>query len=211
MRGTGNSSGFSTDEYTAAETQDGADAIAHLAQEPWCSGKLGMLGTSYSGFNTLQVAALAPPQLKAIAPAYFTDRRYTDDCHYKGGCLRGYYDMLTYGLSMVAMNALPPFPAAVGNHWSDLWRQRLEQSEPYLLKWLAHQTEDDYWSVGSIAGHYHKNQSGRPAYRRLARRLSQSPPKGFHPSAKPEEAADGALVPHLPRPKPLRPSHPYLL
>jgi uncharacterized protein len=154
VRGTGNSEGFSTDEYTVHETQDGADAIAWLAEQPWCSGKIGMLGASYSGFNTLQVAALAPPALKAIAPAYFTDRRYTDDCHYKGGCLRGYYDMLTYGLSMVAMNALPPHAEAVGSAWSDLWRLRLEDSEPYLLKWLAHQTEDEYWSTGSISGKY---------------------------------------------------------
>ncbi|MEM7031956.1 MAG: CocE/NonD family hydrolase [Chloroflexota bacterium] len=156
VRGTGNSDGFSTDEYTAHETQDGADAIKWLAEQPWCDGNIGMLGTSYSGFSTLQVAALAPPALKAIAPAYFTDRRYTDDCHYKGGCLRGYYDMLTYGLSMVVRNSLPPMPAAVGDDWSNIWQERLENSEPYLLKWLTHQTEDDYWSTGSILGQYHK-------------------------------------------------------
>jgi hypothetical protein len=156
VRGTGNSQGFSTDEYTLEESQDGYEAIGWLAEQPWSSGKVGMLGASYSGFNTLQVAALAPPALKAIAPAYFTDRRYTDDCHYKGGCLRGYYDMLTYGLNMVAMNALPPFREAVGAEWSSLWQMRLEQSEPYLLKWLAHPVEDAYWAVGSIAGHYHQ-------------------------------------------------------
>ncbi|MEM7344326.1 MAG: CocE/NonD family hydrolase [Chloroflexota bacterium] len=156
VRGTGNSEGFSVDEYTAAETQDGVDAITWLAEQPWCSGKAGMLGTSYSGFSTLQVAAMAPPALKAIAPAYFTDRRYTDDCHYKGGCLRGYYDMLTYGLSMVVRTSLPPIPSAVGDGWSEIWQERLEKGEPYLLKWLAHQTEDEYWDTGSIVGHYDK-------------------------------------------------------
>ncbi len=159
VRGTGNSQGLSFDEYMLEETQDGYDAIEWLAAQPWSNRKVGMLGASYSGFNTLQVAAMGPPALKAIAPAYFTDRRYTDDCHYKGGCLRGYYDMLTYGLSMVAMNALPPFPEAVGAQWSALWQQRLEQSEPYLLKWIQHPVEDDYWAVGSIAGHYHKIQA----------------------------------------------------
>ena len=142
-RGTGNSEGASRDEYTAAETQDGYDAIEWLAVQPWCSGSVGMLGASYSGFTCLQVAALAPPALKAIAPAYFTDRRYTDDCHYKGGCLRGYYDVLTYGLGMVAANALPPHPKAVGGRWAQIWRQRLEESEPYLLNWLAHSVEDE--------------------------------------------------------------------
>jgi putative CocE/NonD family hydrolase len=152
VRGTGNSEGVSRDEYMAEETQDGCDAVEWLAAQPWCSGSVGMLGASYSGFTALQVAALAPPALKAIAPAYFTDRRYTDDCHYKGGCLRGYYDVLTYGLSMVARNALPPHPRAVGERWAEMWRQRLEESEPYLLKWLAHPVEDAYWAQGSVIG-----------------------------------------------------------
>jgi hypothetical protein len=154
VRGSGNSEGVSRDEYMAEETQDGADAIAWLAAQPWCSGSVGMLGASYSGFTTMQVAALAPPALKAIAPAYFTDRRYTDDCHYKGGCLRGYYDVLTYGLGMVSANALPPHPRAVGERWSELWRQRLEESEPYLLHWLSHPVEDEYWARGSVIGRY---------------------------------------------------------
>lgn len=156
VRGSGNSEGFNRDEYQSEETQDGCDAIAWLAAQPWCSGSVGMLGASYSGFNTLQVAAQAPPALKAIAPAYFTDRRYTDDCHYKGGCLRGYYDMLTYGLGMVARIGLPPHPEAVGEKWAELWQQRLCENEPYLQKWLENQVENDYWATGSIAGHYHQ-------------------------------------------------------
>ena len=150
-RGTGNSGGVSIDEYMSEETQDSYDAIAWLAEQDFSSGKVGMLGTSYSGFTTVQVAAMAPPALKAIAPAYFTDRRYTDDCHYKGGCLRGFYDMLRYGLSMVSMNALPPFPAAAGASWSELWQRRLHGHEPYLLKWIQHPTEDDYWARGSLS------------------------------------------------------------
>src|SRR5262249_53988843 len=134
-RGTGNSEGIHLDEYLAEETRDGYDAIEWLASRSWCSGAVGMLGASYSGFTAMQVAALEPPSLRAIAPAYFTDRRYTDDCHYKGGCLRGYYDTMAYGLSMVARNALPPHPRAVGARWSELWERRLAESEPYLLKW----------------------------------------------------------------------------
>ncbi len=53
VRGTGNSQGISRDEYTVEETQDGYDAISWLAEQPWSSGKVGMLGASYSGFNTL--------------------------------------------------------------------------------------------------------------------------------------------------------------
>ena len=47
-----------------------------------------MMGISYGGFTSLQVATLQPPHLSTIIPMYFTDDRYTDDCHYRGGLLR---------------------------------------------------------------------------------------------------------------------------
>ena len=48
-----------------------------------------MYGTSYSGFNSLQLAAERPPGLEAIIAIYATDDRYTDDVHYMGGALQG--------------------------------------------------------------------------------------------------------------------------
>jgi len=32
-------------------------------RKPWCSGAVGMMGISWGGFNSLQVAALRPPAL----------------------------------------------------------------------------------------------------------------------------------------------------
>src|SRR5262249_36067550 len=75
-----------------------------------------------------------------------TDDRYTDDCHYTpGGSMRMYYDVGTYGGRMIAMNALPPIADLSGARWAEAWRERLERSEPYLLKWMAHQTDGAYW------------------------------------------------------------------
>ena len=104
-------------------------------------------------------AAERPPSLKAIAPMYATDDRYTDDCHYTpGGNMRMYYDVGTYGNSMIAMNTLPPVPEYVGPKWAEMWRQRLEENEPYLLKWMAHQVDGPYWRGASL----------RPDYGRIA-------------------------------------------
>ncbi|HRE26360.1 MAG TPA: CocE/NonD family hydrolase, partial [Anaerolineales bacterium] len=72
VRGTGSSGGIALDEYTAEETQDGVDAVAWLAAQPWCNGNVGMWGISYGGFTAIQVAAQRPPALKAIAPMYAT-------------------------------------------------------------------------------------------------------------------------------------------
>ena len=54
------------DEYDLPEQHDGVAVVEWLARQPWCNGQVGMWGISWGGFNALQVAALAPPALKAI-------------------------------------------------------------------------------------------------------------------------------------------------
>ena len=149
VRGTGSSEGDAVDEYTARELQDHVATIAWLAEQEWSNGNVGMYGTSYSGFNSLQVAALRPPALKAIIPIYATDRRYTDDVHYGGGARRG-IDFLDYPAYMVALIALPPVPSVYGEGWREEWHRRIEANDPWELGWLEHQNEDDYWRHGSV-------------------------------------------------------------
>lgn len=153
VRGSGDSEGLALDEYCPQEQLDGVEAIAWLAAQPWSNGNVGMFGTSYGGFNSLQVAMHRPPALKAICPMYFTDNRYTDDCHYKGGQLQMLYDVGTYGLSMVGRNMLPPRPDLVGEQWSEIWEEHI-QNEPWLLRWLAHPTLDEQWRQGSLCEDY---------------------------------------------------------
>ena len=54
VRGTGSSGGFATDEYPIAEQSDLAEVITWLATQPWCTGNIGMFGTSYGGFNSFR-------------------------------------------------------------------------------------------------------------------------------------------------------------
>ena len=56
VRGTGTSEGIATDEYPAVERTDLATVIDWLATQSWSTGTVGMYGTSYSGFNCIQVA-----------------------------------------------------------------------------------------------------------------------------------------------------------
>ncbi|MGH2680567.1 MAG: CocE/NonD family hydrolase [Actinomycetota bacterium] len=149
VRGTGSSEGDATDEYTERELRDHEATIAWLAAQEWSNGSVGMYGTSYSGFNALQVAARRPPALKAIIPIYATDRRYTDDVHYGGGARRG-VDFLDYPAYMVALLALPPVPSVYGAGWRQEWRRRIAANDPWELRWLEHQNEDAYWRRGSV-------------------------------------------------------------
>ncbi len=150
VRGTGASEGISTDEYLPQEQEDGYDAIEWMASQTWCDSHVNMMGISYGGFTCLQVATQAPPHLTSVIPVDFTDDRYTDECHYRGGLMRLYYDIAYYGGFMVAWNALPPDPEFSGSEWAEKWEQHLAHNEPYLLKWYKHQTDGPYWHKGSV-------------------------------------------------------------
>jgi putative CocE/NonD family hydrolase len=155
IRGTGSSPGVARDEYTPEETRDGYDAVEWLAAQPWCNGNVGMWGISYGGFTAIQVAMLQPPHLKAIVPMYATDDRYTDDVHYLGGCLAA-SEFAQYAVTQLAMNALPPRAEYRGPGWLDEWRERLEQTPPWLLRWLREQTDGPYWRSGSLRPDYER-------------------------------------------------------
>jgi predicted acyl esterase len=147
-RGSGDSEGVQKDEYLQIELDDGTDVIAWLAAQPWCTGAVGMMGGSWGGFNSLQVAALRPPALKAIITVVSTDDRYADDMHYMGGCLMN--DMLSWGETFFGQTGRPPDPAIVGPAWRDMWRQRLDALEPMIVFWLRHQRRDAFWKHGSV-------------------------------------------------------------
>jgi putative CocE/NonD family hydrolase len=147
IRGTGDSEGVVTDEYTERELQDACNIIAWLAEQPWCTGNVGMWGLSWGGFNSLQVAARNPPALKAIITLCASDDRYADDAHYLGGCL--IEANLRWGTRFLSETARPPDPRVVGDRWREMWFERLEGLEFFPDKWLQHQTRDAYWKRAS--------------------------------------------------------------
>lgn len=153
IRGTGASQGIILNEYTHREQKDACEVIDWLSQQSWCNGNVGMWGTSYGGFNSIQIAMHNPPALKAIAPHAATDDRYNDDVHYFGGCMMG-LDLLIYPLSMIAMNALPPDPESMKADRTSIWQEHLEGNPPWIIEWLRHQTEDAYWRQGSLKVDY---------------------------------------------------------
>ncbi|GAC1305133.1 MAG: CocE/NonD family hydrolase [Steroidobacteraceae bacterium] len=152
IRGSGDSFGVMRDEYEPQEQDDALEIIAWLAQQPWCTGRVGMLGISWSGFNALQVAARRPPALRAIITACSTDDRYSDDMHYMGGCLLN--DNLDWGTTFLSRLPLPADPRIMGESWRENWQERLHAIEPPAARWMMHPTRDAYWKHGSINEDY---------------------------------------------------------
>lgn len=84
-RGSGKSPG-QYEPWSLAEAVDFYDAIEWAAAQPWCNGKIGLLGISYFAINQWFVANLRPPSLKAIIPWEGFADLYRDAL-YHGGIL----------------------------------------------------------------------------------------------------------------------------
>ncbi|OGA02985.1 MAG: hypothetical protein A3H35_20820 [Betaproteobacteria bacterium RIFCSPLOWO2_02_FULL_62_17] len=110
-RGTGVSEG----EYGVfgeREQQDGYDLVEWIASQPWCNGKVGMLGMSYFGMIQLLVAAQNPPHLKAIFPIDAATDMYRH-WGYHGGLLHLSFLSTWWDSSLVVNHAdRSPSPAA---------------------------------------------------------------------------------------------------
>jgi uncharacterized protein len=151
VRGTGSSEGVAQDEYTLEEQHDGVAAVAWIAEQRWCTGSVGSWGVSYGGFACIQLAALQPPALRAIAPVYATDDRYTDDMHFSGGALCA-LELAHYPIRILAMNALPPLrgPEESDRDFRARWLERIEATPPWIVRWLKEQHDGPYWRNGSL-------------------------------------------------------------
>jgi len=149
MRGSGESDGLLEDEYLKLEQDDCLEVLKWIAAQPWCTGKVGMIGISWGGFNGLQVAARRPPELAAVISLCSTDDRYADDIHYMGGCLLN--DNLQWSSVMFAYMARTPDKALLGESWRDVWLNRLNNEPLLIANWLKHQRRDAFWKHGSIS------------------------------------------------------------
>ena len=139
IRGFGNSGGTPTDrEYSAQEQADGEQIIAWLARQPWCNGKVGMLGISWGAFNSIQMAMRQPPALKAIFAVEGTERLFTEDVHYMDGIL--HMDEFEVAQDLLqGISGAPDFPLD-----EDTLNRRMD-SPPWSLDYFRHQRDGAYW------------------------------------------------------------------
>ena len=94
----------------------------------------------------------AMPLKREIIP--ILDNRFSDDIHWKGGCVLG-NGMLSWAATMFAWNARPPNPRYFGESWRDEWRKRLKgASKSWDSIWLSNGEYNDYWKNGSICEDY---------------------------------------------------------
>ena len=156
------------------EAEDGADAIAWAAAQPWSTGEVGMMGASYYGATQWLAAIEAPPALKAIAPFITTDQYY-EKWTYQGGAFQlGFmlqWASATFGVAEAVRRllhgtgdatgvgtAIGAADAVAANYWHLPLCElpAVANLTPYVKDWLAHPDYDDYWRAAAPCEHYEK-------------------------------------------------------
>jgi putative CocE/NonD family hydrolase len=143
------------------EPKDGHDAVEWLAEQPWSTGKVGMIGGSYVGWVQWWAASERPPHLVTIIPnvsppdpffnipyeygvfylradiwwAEVLDKEVTADL--SGAKIS---DLMEKKYSKL-LRALPVI---------DLDRAVLGKENPYWRKWIEHPVNDSYWAQANF-------------------------------------------------------------
>jgi len=76
------------DPFTPKHKTDGYDLVEWLAAQPWCDGRVGMMGLSYMGWVQWWTASQAPPSLRAIVPEVAPPDQFYN-VPYQNGVLNG--------------------------------------------------------------------------------------------------------------------------
>ncbi len=141
IRGFGTSEGTPTNrEYSEQEHLDGEQVIAWLASQPWSTGKVGMFGISWGGFNSIQMAMRHPPALKAIIAVDATEQLFHDDIHYIDG-------MMHFDEFELNMDLAPSMTGAPDYTLDEKMLGPRFDSEPWSLEYFRHQRDGTFWQA----------------------------------------------------------------
>ncbi len=143
------------------EPHDGYDTIEWLAERPWSSGKVGMIGGSYLGWVQWWAAREAPPHLAAIIPNVAPpDPWFNIPYEYGSFFLLGaiwWADVLekeaTADLSGKALSEIGDKNYAKllrGLPVIDLDKKVLGKKNKYWREWIDHPANDAYWQRASF-------------------------------------------------------------
>jgi hypothetical protein len=143
FRGLGGSESFNKEPFDPQENQDGHDVVEWMSAQSWCNGNVGVWGLSYGALTSLKIASTNPPHLRCIVPL----QGCVDIYHtfvYPGGALN-LFGCGAWASMMLAMNLLPPTHQDEEGHWAKVWKEHLEQNDPWFLAFLDHPAYDEYW------------------------------------------------------------------
>jgi uncharacterized protein len=162
-RGTGFSEGVYDYYNLDGGPFDGFDLVEWLAGQPWCTGRIGMMGSSAAAISCYIAALTHPPHLEAMAPNMHPGDFYFDQWR-PGGVFR-YENRISWSVGMHARTSPidPGDPAAPSwerkravyeDRFHQFGRRIAEGKNAANLDWLTemydHSSYDDFWKERSF-------------------------------------------------------------
>ncbi len=148
IRGTGNSEGrLIPYEYSEIEQADGELVIDWLSKQRFSSGKVGMFGISWGGFNSIHMAMRNPPALKAIIAVDATDDLYQDDVHFMDGMM--HVDSWEMGQDLRNLLPGPPDYKIDAKYFEDRF-----DTPPWMLTYKRQQRDGPFWKRTALKERY---------------------------------------------------------
>jgi predicted acyl esterase len=142
FRGYGESDGVPAPPFAPIEREDGHEALAWIAAQPWCTGRTGIWGISYGGDTALSIASTRPPSLGAIVAIHAIDDEYAGAL-WPHGCRGALVGEVDWGFRVAGLQLLPPLRFGAG--WEERWRARLHAIEqPFPFHW--HTLRPETWA-----------------------------------------------------------------
>jgi len=144
----------------AHEGPDGYDTVEWLAAQPWCTGKVGTLGTSYEAAVQSALGSLNPPHLTAMIPTFGPSSYYHSSMRHNGALEMRFF-VYAFSMATTSKEALadPTLKAAVDEANAHIWDwvkcypvhrgdsplRLIPSYEQWLLDLQTHVAYDDYW------------------------------------------------------------------
>lgn len=176
------------DPFTPLHKTDGYDTVEWIAKQPWCTGSVGTMGGSYSGWTQWWTAVTSPPSLKAMVPEVAPP-----DAVYNGPYLNGVLVCWAidwaggmsgrtgqylgegpysgFGANREKDYAILPYATllerrgAADNTWFAKWMRQNTMSDPYW-RGISYQTPGHYAKVKvptlNVTGWFDANHPGSP-------------------------------------------------
>lgn len=150
---------------------DGVDCAAWLAKQPWCDGKIGMIGTSYFGGTQHAMALAGAPELKTVIPVDAMSNMGRQSIRNAGAFELRFWNWIFLNAGRGSRAGQDPGTAEALKEMSDQRHSYLQELptrrgmtplrlapeyEDWLISAMEHGPDDEFWAQNNIVDAPHK-------------------------------------------------------
>lgn len=152
---------------------DGVDCAKWIGQQPWCGGKIGMMGTSYVGGTQHAMAMAGAPELGTVIPVDAVSNMGRQSMRNAGAFELRFWNWIMLNAGRGSKQAADPAAAAMFKEMADNRLTYLAnlplrrgttplkfapEYEEWLVEAMRHGANNEFWDQNDIVGHPERYQ-----------------------------------------------------